>query len=160
MAFPARGSQIIDAADHGHGLVFFAQKNPLTAAIQSDSRPLSRSPPRLLLFPHHRATPGADVVENFFIDRVPRRLGSDEVAAVWLPQRHLNMATTMTKSYRIIEWAMTKSRRRSQTETCANSSAAKRELFKIVSGEKTGTFSTMRHAALWKPAPKSGRVPT
>jgi hypothetical protein len=35
----------------------------------SDSRPLSRSPPGLLLFPHHRATPSADVIENFFIEQ-------------------------------------------------------------------------------------------
>jgi len=36
---------------------------------------------------------GADTFYGFIegcqIDRVPRRLGSDEVAAVWLPQRHL-----------------------------------------------------------------------
>ena len=35
----------------------------------SASRGLNRSPPRLLLFPHYRATPSADVVENFFIEQ-------------------------------------------------------------------------------------------
>jgi len=34
-----------------------------------DSRPLSRSPPRLLLFPHRRATPSADVIEDFFVEQ-------------------------------------------------------------------------------------------
>ena len=34
-----------------------------------DSRPLSRSPPRLLLFPHRRATPGADVIEDFLVEQ-------------------------------------------------------------------------------------------
>ena len=35
----------------------------------SDSRPLSRSPPRLLLFPHRRAAPSADVVVNLLIEQ-------------------------------------------------------------------------------------------
>jgi len=34
-----------------------------------DSRPLSRSPPRLPLFPHRRATPSADVIEDFFVEQ-------------------------------------------------------------------------------------------
>ena len=35
----------------------------------SESRPLSRSLPRLLLLPHLRATPGADVAVNFLIEQ-------------------------------------------------------------------------------------------
>ena len=35
----------------------------------SESRPLSRSLPRLLLFPHRRATPGAVVAVNFFVEQ-------------------------------------------------------------------------------------------
>ena len=35
----------------------------------SDSRPLSRSLPRLLLFPHHRAAPRADVAEDFLVEQ-------------------------------------------------------------------------------------------
>jgi hypothetical protein len=36
---------------------------------RSDSRPLSRFLPRLLLFSYHRATPGADVIENLFVEQ-------------------------------------------------------------------------------------------
>ena len=35
----------------------------------SDSRPLRGTPPRLLLFPHHGATPSADVVEHLFVEQ-------------------------------------------------------------------------------------------
>jgi hypothetical protein len=39
------------------------------ARRRSDSRPLGRTPPRLLLFPHHGATPSADVVEHLFVEQ-------------------------------------------------------------------------------------------